>query len=44
MTERSASDGGAQGVARRETAYVTLERTATDTGWQLVTFSLGPTL
>lgn len=29
---------------RRATAYITLERAGTDTGWQLVTFSLGPVL
>jgi hypothetical protein len=42
---RAQTEVGTGAVAgRRETAYVTLERAATDTGWRLVTFSLGPEL
>jgi hypothetical protein len=41
VTERSASGGDAQSVTRHATAYLTLERADTETGWRLVTFSLG---
>jgi hypothetical protein len=44
VQEDRAGDQESEGAARRATAYITLERAATDTGWRLVTFSLGPTL
>lgn len=44
VREGRAGDEYGAGSARRATAYITLERAATDTGWRLVTFSLGPEL
>jgi hypothetical protein len=35
-------DGAVSG--ERATAYITLERAETETGWRIVTFSLGPVL
>jgi len=44
VTEGQASDDDGSAGGRRATAYITMERAATDTGWRLVTFSLGPEL
>lgn len=44
MTEGQPPDEKETVTGRRATAYVTLERAETDTGWRLVTFSLGPVL
>jgi len=38
------ADDGRDVTRRRATAFVTLERADTATGWRLVTFSLGPAL
>jgi len=41
VTEEAKPDDGPPAAGRRETAYITLERAATGTGWRLVAFSLG---
>jgi hypothetical protein len=44
VTEGRTEDESATVTGRRATAYITLERATTDTGWRLVAFSLGPEL
>jgi hypothetical protein len=44
VTRGAGLDDRTPATGRRATAFVTLERAATDTGWRLVTFSLGPAL
>jgi hypothetical protein len=42
VTEGETPDGATAVTGRRTTAYITLERGDTPTGWRLVTFSLDP--
>jgi hypothetical protein len=44
VTEAETEGGSGTESRRRATAFITLERATTDTGWRLVTFSLGPRL
>jgi len=44
VAEGQTGDESATVTGRRATAYITLERATTDTGWWLVAFSLGPEL
>jgi len=44
VAKRQAPEEDGTATGRRATAYITLERATTSTGWRLVTFSLGPQL
>ena len=44
MSEGQAPNEDGTVAGRRATAFITLERATTDTGWRLVAFSLGPEL
>jgi hypothetical protein len=44
VTEAEAPHENGTVTGRRATAYITLERAESVTGWRVVTFSLGPVL
>jgi hypothetical protein len=44
VTQGQAPDENGSATGRRATAYITLERAQSATGWRLVTFTLGPPL